>query len=155
MTQPIVYIGYSNPESEISLTIQSAIVNESLSIATSALNGPDTSLQLMKPPINESFIYAQKHGITSDEERLREWGRLSAWAQTEYTDLLNLANQAYNKQRLDRDRKITQHDLTAISTASGIILEMDPSSPQFTSLATLIGYANGLGKRAPILCITK
>jgi len=156
MSKPTIFIGYSDPKSEISQAIQSAIANESLSIITSALNGPDSSLQHTKPPMNESFIYAAKHGLASDDDRLREWGRLSAWAQTKYTDLLNQATQSYNKQRLDLDRAATQHDLAAIREASGIILEINSTSPLFTSLATLIGYACSRlpNKRIPILCIT-
>lgn len=158
MPKPTIFIGYSNLDCEISdsQSIHSAISSDSLAIVTSALNGSDSSLQLTKPPINESFIYAEKHGITSEDDRLHAWGRLSAWEQTEYTVILNQASQTYHQQRLDRDRATTLYDLNAIKQASGIILQLEPSSPLFTSLATLIGYATGLAnRRTPILCITQ
>ena len=74
---PSIFIGYSNPKAEISQAIQtilSGMEYNGLAIVTAALNGPDSSDQLPRPPIHESFIYAQKYGITSEDDRLREWG---------------------------------------------------------------------------------
>jgi adenylate kinase len=158
---PSIFIAYSNPKSEISQVIQSDIAVPGLSIITSAIHGPDSSDHIPKPPLHESFIYAERHGLVTDAARLQRWGHLSAWAQTEYTDLLNLANQSYWKQKADRDMATWQHDKIAIEQANGVILEISPlhnsgqTNNHLCSISALIGYLAGRNRTQPILCITR
>lgn len=166
MTTPSIFIACSNTQSEISHFISNTCSKlQGLSVITSAIHSPNSSNILTRPPEHESYIYAERHGLSTEEARLQAWGRLSAWAQTEYTDLLNQANKAYWKHKSVLDMANWQHDTQALSQASAIILEICPSEGKLHStehanthlnyITGLIGYIAGHSNPPPpILCIT-